>query len=169
MNQSKKKKYKVGMYGGKFMPFHKGHLYCTEYASNMCEKLYVLLFYGGDQELKAQKDMNYPNWLTPKNRFESAKRACKKYSNVEVHAIDITNCKYPNGTEDWDQETELVLNICGKMDAVFASEPDYKEYFDRAYPWATYEIIDVERKAVPISGTKIRNMKESKERKKWIV
>ena len=36
-----KKKYKVGMYGGKFMPFHKGHMYCVEKAASMCEKLYV--------------------------------------------------------------------------------------------------------------------------------
>ena len=44
------KKYKVGMYGGKFMPMHKGHLKCLDMAARECEQVYLILFYGGDQE-----------------------------------------------------------------------------------------------------------------------
>ena len=47
-----KKKYKVGMFGGKFMPFHKGHFYCINVAALQCEKVYVLLFGGGEQEME---------------------------------------------------------------------------------------------------------------------
>jgi HTH-type transcriptional repressor of NAD biosynthesis genes len=65
-------------------------------------------------------------------------------------------------------ETPLVLNACGKLDAVFGSEPDYGDYFKRAYPGAEYVQIDVERKSVPISATMIRNMKNSKEVEKWV-
>ena len=36
-------RFKRGMYGGKFFPFHKGHLYCVETAAKKCEKLYVIL------------------------------------------------------------------------------------------------------------------------------
>ena len=46
------KKYKIGMYGGKFMPFHIGHLHCIEEAAKQCDTLYVLIFHGGDQELQ---------------------------------------------------------------------------------------------------------------------
>ena len=46
------KKYKIGMYGGKFMPLHKGHNYCIETACEECEKVYVILFYGGADELR---------------------------------------------------------------------------------------------------------------------
>ena len=56
------KKFKAGMYGGKFMPFHKGHLYCVEQASKMCEKLYVILFVGGEQEIKILKK-RHEKWL----------------------------------------------------------------------------------------------------------
>lgn len=161
------KKYKIGMYGGKFMPFHKGHLFCVEYAAKQCEKVYVLLFHGGDQELEILKT-RHEDWLQPENRLKRIKNACKKFNNVEVVPVDITSCKYPDGTEDWDQETRLVLDICGPLDAVYGSEPEYADYFHRAYPKAVYEIIDVDRKSVPISGTAIRNMNEE-ERKKWIV
>lgn len=163
------KKYKVGMYGGKFMPFHKGHMYCIDYAVKQCEKLYVILFYGGDDEIRILKELPNESWLLYKNRLKRINNACKKYRNVEVCAIDVTKCKKADGTEDWDQETELVLDICGKMDAVYASEPQYKEYFDRAYPWAKFEIVDVKRNNVPISGTAIRNMKTKEERERWMV
>ena len=77
-------------------------------------------------------------------------------------------CKYDDGTENWDMETDLVLDICGPLDAVYGSEPEYADYFRRAYPKAVYEIVDTDRKHVPISATKIRSMNEE-ERKKWIV
>ena len=162
------KKFKVGMYGGKFMPFHKGHMYCVEKAASMCEKLYVLLFYGNDQELKILAQRPEDKWLFPESRLKAMKKACSKLDNVIVEAIDVTNCKNPDGTEDWDAETPLVLNVCGKLDAVFGSEPSYADYFSKAYPGAEYVMIDVDRNTVPISGTMIRNMSEE-ERKKWII
>lgn len=164
----KKKKFKVGMYGGKFMPFHKGHLYCVEQASKLCEKVYVILFHGGNDEERILKEMPNEEYLTFESRFEHAKNACKKFKNVEVIDIDTSDCKFPDGTEDWDAETPLVLKACGELDAVFGSEPDYKAYFDRAYPNATFIVVDKDRKTVPISGTKIRSMPKE-ERKKWIV
>ena len=161
------KKYKVGMYGGKFMPFHKGHMHCVEVASSQCETLYVLLFHGGDQELEILKTRD-EEWLKPQHRLERIKNACKHLKNVKVLPIDITNCKYEDGKEDWDQETKLVLDVCGPLDAVYGSEPEYADYFKRAYPKAVYELIDVERKEFPISGTMIRNM-DKKERELWII
>lgn len=162
------KKFKVGMYGGKFMPFHKGHLYCVTKAAEMCETLYVVLFHGGDQEQKILKQMPNEKWLTPESRLERMKDSCKELNNVIIIDIDITDCKKSDGTEDWDKETPLVLEACGKLDAVFGSEVEYGEYFERAYPGATFVILDESRKAVPISGTQIRNMNEE-ERKKWMV
>ena len=161
------KKYKVGMYGGKFMPFHKGHLHCVEVASKQCETLYVILFHGGDQEIEILKT-RHEDWLQPENRLKRMKKACEKLKNVKVVPVDITECKFEDGTEDWDKETQLVLDVCGPLDAVYGSEPEYADYFKRAYPKAKYEIIDVDRKSFPISGTMIRAMSEE-ERKKWII
>ena len=44
------KRYKTGMYGGKFMPMHAGHMHCLRVASKMCDKVYLILFFGGNQE-----------------------------------------------------------------------------------------------------------------------
>ncbi len=163
-----KKKFKNGMYGGKFMPFHKGHLYCVETAAAMCETLYVILFHGGAQELKILKDRPNEEFLKFEDRIKHTKEACKHIKNVIVTDIDVTKCKKKDNSQDWDKETKLVLSACGKIDAVFGSEEEYSDYYKRAYPEAKYVKIDVERKKVPISATMIRAMDEE-ERNKWIV
>ena len=50
MSTESGKRYRSGMFGGKFVPFHIGHLYCMDYAASVCDKLYVILFYGGAEE-----------------------------------------------------------------------------------------------------------------------
>ena len=162
------KKYKVGMYGGKFMPLHKGHLRCLQIAAEECELVYFILFYGGNQENDIVKE--YPNDkdLILENRIKQMQRAAASYSNVCSVLIDVTDCKLPDGTEDWDAETPLVLNVCGHLDAVYGSEPSYKAYFDRAYPDAVYRCIDPERKEMNISATMVRAM-SPEERKEWMV
>ena len=67
-------------------------------------------------------------------------------------------------------ETPLVREVVGnELNAVYSSEPSYEEYFNRAYPEAIHRIVDYKRKKYPISGTKIRNMTNIKEREKWII
>ena len=163
----KNKEFKVGMYGGKFMPFHKGHLYCVKEAAKQCEKLYVILFHGGDQELAILRNRD-EKFLTFEDRMEHTKNACKDIPNVIVTDIDVTKCKNTDGSENWDLETPLVEKVCGKIDAVFGSEDEYEDYYSRAYPEAKYVKIDVRRNIVPISATMLRGMSE-KEREKWIV
>ena len=84
------KKYEVGMYGGKFMPFHKGHNYCIEVASSECELLHVIMFYGGDDEINILKD-NKEEYLTVKDRIRHLKKVIKKYPNAKLSLIDVTN------------------------------------------------------------------------------
>jgi HTH-type transcriptional repressor of NAD biosynthesis genes len=163
--------YDVGFYGGKFLPFHKGHDYCIRTASKQCKLVHVILFYGGDDELNVMKNLpeDERELLSLENRMNRLKTICKNYDNVLVHLIDVTNVKNPDGSEDWDGETPLVLAITGKMDAVYSSEPSYDEYFKRAYPWATHILVDPPRITYPISGTKIRNMKSTEEKQLWML
>jgi len=63
------KKYKVGMYGGKFMPMHKGHLKCLDMAARECELVHLIMFIGGDQEEQIDKAMPGDKDLDPISRF----------------------------------------------------------------------------------------------------
>ncbi len=163
------KKYGVGMYGGKFMPFHKGHNYCIQTAVNECELVHVILFYGGDDELRIMKN-NKEEYLSVQSRIDHLNNIIKNYKNAKLSVIDITDVKNADGTENWDGETPLVRKVVGdKLDAVYSSEPSYDPYFKRAYPEAVHRVVDYKRIKYPISGEKIRNMKNLKEREKWIM
>ena len=162
-------KFKIGMYGGKFMPLHKGHNYCIEKASEECELVYAILFFGGRDEEEILQN-NKEDYLSVKAREKHLINLSNKYENVLPVFIDVSTCRLESGEEDWDAETPLVREVVGKgLDAVYSSEPSYEEYFKRAYPEAIHRIADEKRKNVPISGTMIREMNQEKERKKWIV
>ena len=152
------KKYKVGFYGGKFMPYHKGHHYCTKLAASECETLYLLLFINGTDEVRILDEMQDPR-LTTEARYKAITEAVKDMPNVIVKIVDVGKCRAPDGSENWDAETPLVLEaVGGQFNAVYGSEPAYAEYFKRAYPWAEYRCIDPERNTIPISGTAVREM-----------
>ena len=163
-----KKPYASGMYGGKFMPMHRGHLNCLRKASELCDRVYLIMFYGGDDEERIRRS-DGREFLSVENRWSQVKRAASQFDNVTPFMLDISDCRFEDGSEDWDKETPRVISAIGHFDAVFGSEPSYKAYFDRAYPWAEYIMVDPERKELPISATKIRNMETEEEIRKWIV
>lgn len=158
----------VGFYGGKFLPMHKGHLYCIDTASIQCDKVVVIMFVNGDDELRVCKT-NHDKMLSVEKRIEQLKRVCNIYDNVEPHIVDAMDLKLPDGSEDWDAETPLVRQYVPKMDFVYSSEPSYGDYFKRAYPEAKHIIIDEKRLKYPISSTMIRAMKEMEDIEKWMV
>lgn len=166
------KKYKIGMYGGKFLPFHLGHKYCVEFAARECEKVYVILFWGGADEEVILRD--FPEvWLSVEERRRQMNKICEEaceFSEIIPAEIDLTGLRLSDGSEDWDAETPLVRALLGnKLDAVYSSEESYGEYFKRAYPEAIHRLVDVKREHFPISGTKIRKMGTEEERKIWII
>lgn len=166
------KQYKIGMYGGKFLPFHKGHKYCVDIAAQECEKVYVILFWGGADEERILED-HPEEWLSVEERVRQLDRICgeaARYAEVIPVLIDITGLRLPDGSEDWEAETPLVRNVLGnRLDAVYSSEESYEDYFKRAYPEAVHRLVDVRREHYPISGTRIREMTEEKERGVWII
>ena len=163
------KNYRVGMYCGKYMPFHKGHYYCLKTAVKECEIVHLIMFYGGVQEKKIILH-NMDEYLSIKDRFNKLKSIVNKFDNVYLSLIDVSSLVKKDGSEDWDAETPLVRKVVGeKLDAVYSSELSYDDYFKRAYPEAIHRVVDSKREKYPISGTKIRNMKNKKEREKWII
>lgn len=169
---SPKKIYKTGMYGGKFLPFHKGHNFCVQTAAMECERVFVILFWGcADEEIIRKNDPGL--WLSVKERTKKLYKICEdagKYAEIIPALIDLRELRLPDGSEDWDAETPLVRDLLGyPLDAVYSSEESYGEYFSRAYPEAVHRLVDVRRVNYSISGTEIRKMNDKEEREKWII
>ena len=151
------------------MPYHKGHNYCLEVASMECKLVYLILFYGGVQERDIMKNSK-AKYLSVESRVKKLEQVIKRFDNVKLALIDVSSLTKEDGSEDWDAETPLVRAVVGnKLDAVYSSEISYDDYFKRAYPEAIHRVVDYRRIKFPISGTKIRNMKNMKEREKWII
>lgn len=157
-----------GFFGGKFLPMHKGHLYCIDTAARQCDHVTVIMFVNGEEELRVRAE-NRDEMLSIPFRTEQVRRVCALYPNVEFHVVDTISLRTPDGQEDWDAETPLVRAFVPHMDYVYSSEPSYGAYFSRAYPEAEHVLVDVKRKTYPISGTMIRAMKLLEEKEKWMV
>ena len=202
MTSPNNERLKIGFYGGKFLPFHIGHAYAAIKALESCDVLYLILFHGGEQEEEIQK--NKDKYPLPNLYFSRDTRLKQLYDFATLYnsyygkehnkmiiptRIDVSKCRYPNGKENWNAETPLVISEIATLnenlaligvstrngafnqgqpfDYVYSSEPSYSDYFKRAYPFAEHIIIDMERKAVPISATMIRNM-DAEAAKKYI-
>lgn len=163
------KRFKTGMYGGKFLPLHKGHGYCIDVAACECEKVYAILFWGGTDEEAIRRE--FPcEWLSPNERMSHLSIIAGRYPNVIAAEINVSLLRTNDGREDWDAETPLVREICGgSIDAVYSSEESYSEYFARAYPEAVHRLVDIRRVRYPIRGTVIRHMTSEEDRKIWTI
>ena len=92
------KKYKVGMYGGKFMPMHKGHLKCLDTAARECELVHLIIFINGIQEEEIKKQYPEDKDLQIAERVSQCMRVAAQYPNVWVNIIDVSKCKLPDGS-----------------------------------------------------------------------
>lgn len=145
---------KIGMYGGKFLPLHMGHVYSITKAACMVDELYVVLSYSKIRdELFVQKGNIKP--LPYSLRYRWLKQLTKDMENVTVIAVEDTADS--DESYDWEQGAADIKRAIGKeIDVVFGSEESYRETFQSLYPNATYTLIDANRDLYPISATRIR-------------
>lgn len=145
---------KVGMYGGKFVPVHLGHVYAMIRASTMVDELHVIVSFDTEYEKKVIfKDAKIPS-IPFRQRLRWWTQLAKDLPHVHVHAIEeIQTVRF----SDWEKGAEAIKKAVGKeIDVVFSSEHRYSEYFDVLYPNAKHEVIDAGRENFPISATEIR-------------
>lgn len=136
-------KYKVGMYGGSFNPLHLGHVNNIITASNLCEKLYVVLSVTNDE-----------NEIDHRERFMWLKNITSEMQNVEVFEIFDKNIS--KDTYDWETGANDIKNYINKpIDVVFSGD-DYqgKDRWEKLYPGS--EIYYIPRSNINISSTEIR-------------
>jgi len=146
---------KTGLFVGKFLPLHLGHLNAIKKASLNCDKLFVVV---GDDPIKNKKlcDEAHLPFIDLKTKTEWVKLETKDLKNVIVLPFDESGIKSsPFGWEDWSKKLKEILKE--KIDIIFGSEEDYAPYYKIYFPESEYVLQDKSRKEVNISSTKIRS------------
>ena len=148
--------YKRGLVVGKFAPLHRGHELLIRRASAACEELFILSY--SRPELPGCGPERRARWLA--ELFPDARR-------LVLPAEEVPR----NDEPDERVQRRFVGRVCRErfgtaVDAVFTSEgygegfaAELTRYFREADPTAPavrHVLVDLERRAVPVSGTAVR-------------
>lgn len=144
-------KYKTGVVIGRFEPPHYGHTYMIDFAATKCETLHVLLY-----SLKEEV-------IPGRERFMALSKHYKAVYNHEFNnrikvkwiqkPMPQQPEEHPNFWNIWKED--ISMQVEEPIDCIFGSEP-YVETLGE-YLECESELVDVERRVVPVSGTMCRN------------
>ncbi|REB05225.1 multifunctional transcriptional regulator/nicotinamide-nucleotide adenylyltransferase/ribosylnicotinamide kinase NadR [Sporosarcina sp. BI001-red] len=156
MGELKMEEMKVGHYGGKFIPFHKGHLYAITKAAAQVDQLFVVVSYDEDRDRKLCKDAGL-NYIDFKQRQQWIMTATKNMPNVTV--LSVEDPAWETEEHMWlEGGRRMIEAIPAQITHIFSSESAYDHWFRLIYGEdIQHVVIDEARKIFPISATKIRN------------
>lgn len=143
----------VGFIGGKFLPFHQGHIYVIIAASNQVDELYVVLSSSKnrDKELCERDGIKY---IPAEVRLAWMGESLNNLDNVKIVHIEDDHW---DSDYDWEEGADLIKKAIGKpIDFVFSSENSYDDFFKKYYPGSKHVVVDDRRKTVTISATEMR-------------
>ncbi|MBR9705789.1 multifunctional transcriptional regulator/nicotinamide-nucleotide adenylyltransferase/ribosylnicotinamide kinase NadR [Candidatus Pacearchaeota archaeon] len=143
----------IGFIGGKFLPFHLGHVYAIIAASNYVDKLYVVLSSSKnrDKEICERDNIKY---IPAEVRLSWIGENLNNLDNIEI--IHIEDDQWDENY-DWEAGANMIKAAIKKpIDYVFSSEHAYDKHFAKYYPDSKHIVIDDKRNTVTISATEMR-------------
>ncbi len=147
--------YKTGVYFGRFIPPHRGHLYQIIEASTRCEKLVVVISDDAEQTRELCRSAGLPT-ITYQLRKQWIGQQVQDMEHITVRVLDETDVPaYPDGWPLWSRRMREV--VPEKIDAFFVGDCDYEAALAQYFPEAAVELFDPARTRYPISATDIRN------------
>ena len=144
---------KIGQFGGKYLPWHIGHITAAQKALSYVDKLYIILFFNEklDNEIcKIDGCKPMPKDLR-KAWIGNSIQSLKQFGNVELLEIEYDETEY-----DWEKGCNKVKEKIPNLTHVFSSEANYDNYFKKYYPECEHIFLDIDRSAVNICSSKIR-------------
>lgn len=146
----------IGVYGGKFLPFHKGHLACILEAQSHVDILFVVVGYDEEYDRQLCKGTKF-DYVSPRIRERWITEELKNFKNIRVLSqYERRSDNYMNDDSIHISYQELLNRIGGRIDKVFSSEHEYTGYFKKYLPMAEHVILNPERSQFNISATEIR-------------
>lgn len=145
--------YDVGVYFGKFLPPHRGHLLQIISASTRCNKLYVIISEHNQLTEDLCKKDGLSN-ISGEMRYTWLSQQVQDIEHIDIKIMNESHLSlYPHGWNDW---AELLQTTVGEhIDCFFCGESEYEKelpkYFD-----ADISLINRDKSRFPISATTIR-------------
>ena len=139
------KKYKCGLYVGRFQPIHIGHTSIISKMLDQCEKVIVAV--GSAQESGTER--------TPFS-YDFRKEMIEQIYFDRVIVVPIQDRKNPRNDSSWgDYLFSNVYSLCGLIpDVIYEGEEEERiNWYDNL----DVSVVKVSRSILPISGTALRN------------
>lgn len=144
-NESMKKKYKLGMYLGRFQPFHNGHKAIVDKMLEECEEVLIVV---GSADKMGTMQNPFPAW-------ERINMIGMVYRDKPVHIVALPD--RPTITQDnrWGVYVmEFLEGMNFEPDVIYQGMETERNTWFEYYP--TIPVVSVSRLIIPISATIIR-------------
>lgn len=147
----------VGMYGGKFIPLHNGHIYAMLKAKSYVDHLYVVVSYVEDRDTELCEYAKLPD-IPYKLRVKWLKQITKDMEGITVLAVEDVPMLNNDIDYVWEEGARRIKEaIPETITHIFSSEYEYEKYFTKNYKNAQHIVLDANRDVFDISATTIRN------------
>jgi nicotinamide riboside kinase/nicotinamide mononucleotide adenylyltransferase len=147
--------YKTGVFSGKFLPPHRGHLSSIINSATQCEVLYVIVSDNEEMTRRICQESSLPI-MNGIERTKWLSQELQGFDHIKVLFLDESNIpEYPYGWDRWSEKVKEI--VPEKIDVLFGGDPEYKEVNDIWFPDSDYILFDYARSRYPISATLIRN------------
>lgn len=146
--------YQTGVYFGRFLPPHRGHLYQIIEASTKCQNLIVVISDNVEQTRALCEADGLPE-ISYRLRKQWFSQQVQDMPHIQVRVLDESDIPvYPEGWQEWSKRMREV--VCAPIDAFFVGDLSYSETLASYFPEAKVELFDPSRTRYPISATEIR-------------
>ena len=145
----------IGVFPGKFLPPHRGHLNAIIQAATQVDKLYVVVS-GNENYMREVCKENNLREMPLMMRARWLAQELSGFDHIKVYTLDETHIpSYPNGIKPWTQL--LKKTIPENFDVIFGGEEEYRHTYMKEFDGVNYKVFDINRIKYPISATKIRS------------
>ncbi len=146
--------YQTGVYFGRFLPPHRGHLYQIIEASTKCQNLIVVISDNAEQTRALCEADGLPE-ISYRLRKQWFSQQVQDMPHIQVRVLDESDIPvYPEGWQEWSKRMREV--VCAPIDAFFVGDLRYSDTLASYFPEAKVELFDPSRTRYPISATEIR-------------
>lgn len=146
--------HKTGVFVGKFLPPHRGHLSQIINSATQCETLYVVVSDNRKATGKICFDARLP-LMSADLRVKWLSQELQGFEHIKIALLDETDIfEYPYGWDEWSKK--LKSTIKEKIDVIFCGDSEYEDGYNMYFPDAEFKLFDYKRERYPISATLIR-------------